>query len=45
MPGELVQVFSNLIANAIDATPLGGASRREDPRNWREGITIFSVCA
>lgn len=25
VPGELVQVFSNLIANAIDASPLGGA--------------------
>ncbi len=24
VPGEVVQVFSNLIANAIDATPLGG---------------------
>ena len=25
VPGELVQVFSNLIANAIDASPVGGA--------------------
>jgi PAS domain S-box-containing protein len=25
VPGEIVQVFSNLIANAIDATPLGGS--------------------
>lgn len=25
VPGELVQVFSNLIANAIDASPLGGS--------------------
>jgi PAS domain S-box-containing protein len=44
-PGEIRQVFANLISNAIDATPAGGAiivRVREDPahRNGRRRIRI-----
>jgi len=45
-PGEMRQVFSNLIVNAVDAVPRGGTvkARVKDGRNWRtqaRGIRVL----
>jgi len=49
MPGEVQQIFANLISNAIDAMPNGGRLiiRLQPSRDWRDGhlpgmrITFF----
>jgi PAS domain S-box-containing protein len=41
MPGEIQQIFANLISNAIDAMPHGGRLliRVQSSRDWRDGRT------
>jgi PAS domain S-box-containing protein len=41
MPGEMQQIFANLISNAIDAMPRGGrlVIRLRPSRDWRDGQT------
>lgn len=44
-PGEMRQVFSNLIVNAVDAVPRGGAVkvRVKHARNWKSGTLGIRV--
>jgi signal transduction histidine kinase len=42
-PGEIVQIFSNVVSNAIDAMPLGGRlsiSMTQTKKTEREGLQI-----
>jgi PAS domain S-box-containing protein len=41
MPGEIQQVFANLVSNSIEAMPKGGrlVVRLQGSRDWRDGAT------